>query len=220
MLIRTKKKINPGKILLFALCLLPILTCKEPKGRSGLEIAYLRDREENKTERDVMVIETDFGDIIMIFNQQIARNHTVKFKELANRGFFDGLSFHMIQPGLLIQGGDINSRDDDPTDDGFGDPGFTLKAEIGAPHVRGSVGLAHPQDEPDQGNSQFYICLTPMPKLNGRYTVFGQVVEGMETVEKISKVPIDENGRPLKKVVMKRVYIDRRVVALSPLPAS
>jgi cyclophilin family peptidyl-prolyl cis-trans isomerase len=220
MLIRKIKRINARKIVLFALCLLPVLACKEPKAQSGLEIAYVRDREEQKTERDVMVIETDFGEIMMLFNLQAAKTHSVKFKELANRGFFDGLSFHMIQPGLLIQGGDMNSRDDDPTDDGLGDPGFTLKAEIAMPHVRGSVGLAHPKGEPDLGNSQFYICLTAMPKLNGRYTVFGQVVEGMDTVVKISKVPLDENGRPLKKVVMKRVYIDRRVVALSLPPAS
>lgn len=204
------------KIILAALCVLPVFACKPPPARTGIELAIIRDIEERKSERDVMVIDTDFGEIVIILNRKAARNHANKFKDLADRGFFDGLTFHLIQPGLLIQGGDINSADDDPTNDGFGDPGFILKAEISAPHFPGSVGLAHPENDPDGGNSQFYICLTPMPKLDGRYTVFGQVVEGMDTVKKISQVPVDENGQPLKKVVMERVYMDRRVVA--PLP--
>ncbi len=204
------------KIILAALCVLPVTSCKPPPARSGLELAIIRDIEEQKSERDVMVIDTDFGEIVIILSRKAARNHANKFKDLADRGFFDGLTFHLIQPGLLIQGGDINSADDDPTNDGFGDPGFTLKAEITAPHIPGSVGLAHPENDLDGGNSQFYICLTQMPKLDGRYTVFGQVVEGMDTVKKISQVPVDENGQPLKKVVMERVYMDRRVVV--PLP--
>ena len=204
------------KIILAALCVLPVFACKPPPARIGIELAVIRDIEEQKSERDVMVIDTDFGEIVILLKRKAARNHANKFKDLAKQGFFDGLAFHLIQPGLLIQGGDINSADDDPTNDGFGDPGFTLKAEISAPHIPGSVGLAHPENDPDGGNSHFYICLTQMPKLDGRYTVFGQVVEGIDTIKKISQVPVDENGRPLKKVVMKRVYMDRRVVA--PLP--
>ena len=204
------------KIILAALCLLPVLACKPPPARTAIELAVLRDIEDQTIERDVLVIDTDFGEIVIVLNRKAARQHANKFKDLAEQGFFDGLAFHQIQPGLLIQGGDANSADDDPTNDGFGDPGFTLEAEIAAPHIPGSVGLAHPENNPNSGNSQFYICLTMMPKLDGRYTVFGQVVEGMETVLKISQVPVDENGRPLKKVVMERVYMDKRVVA--PLP--
>jgi cyclophilin family peptidyl-prolyl cis-trans isomerase len=183
-------------------------------------MAVVRDIQAQKSERDVMVIDTDFGEILIVFKMEAARNHATKFKQLAGQGFFDGLAFHQIQPGRLIMGGDINSRDDDPSNDGYGDPGFTLMAETPTPHIPGSVGLAHPVDEPNAGNSQFYICLTSMPKLDGRYTVFGQVVEGMDVARKVSQVPIDENGRPLKKVIMKRVYIDRRVVAPLPVPGS
>ncbi len=204
------------QIILVPLCLLPFAACQPPPARTGIEMAVVRDIQAQKSERDIMVIDTEFGEIVIVFKREAARNHVVKFINLAESGFFDGLTFHQIQPGKLILGGDINTRDDDPTNDGFGDPGFTLKAEIAARHIPGSVGLAHPVDEPDAGNSQFYICLAPMPNLDGRYTVFGQVVEGMDVVRKISQVPVDENGRPLKKVVMERVYKDRRVVA--PLP--
>ena len=158
------------------------------------------------------LIETDFGKIVILPLKEAAERHVREITNMINRGFYDGLAFHYVEPGKLIQGGDVNSRDDDPSNDGAGDPGFTISPEINAPNLIGSVGLAHPPGEPEKGNSQFYILLRDMPELNGRYTVFGTVVEGMSVVEKISKVPTDDEGHPLKKVVMKRVYIEERFI--------
>ena len=163
------------------------------------------------TERNVVVIDTEFGEIVILLLRKAAPNTARRFTEEINRGFYDGLAFHYVEPGKLIQGGDINSRDDDPTNDGAGDPGFTLPAEIKAPNIRGSVGLAHPPGEPNKGNTQFYILLRDMPNLDGNYTVFGHVVDGIEVVEKISRVPTDSQGHPLKKVIMKRVYIEKEL---------
>lgn len=211
------KPVINGAILL-GLSILLVASCQQPPPRTGTELALLRKVEQETKEREVMVIDTDYGEIVIVMMKDAAKNHCVKFKDLADTGFFDGLKFHYLKPGKLIQGGDINSRDDDPSDDGTGDPGFTLQAEIKARHVVGSVGLAHPPDEPNTGNSQFYICLSEMPELDGRYTVFGQVVLGLGPLRQISQVPVDENGHLLEPVVMNTVRVERRVVPPILLP--
>ncbi|OGG05445.1 MAG: hypothetical protein A3F83_07860 [Candidatus Glassbacteria bacterium RIFCSPLOWO2_12_FULL_58_11] len=177
-----------------------------------MELANFRDYEAQKRDRDVFVIDTDYGEIVILPLAEAAKNHVRKFTDQINLGFYDGLAFHHIEPGKLIQGGDVNSRDDDPSNDGSGDPGYFLDPEIKLPNLRGSVGLAHPPGETTKGNSQFYILLADEPNLNGRYTVFGTVVQGLDVVDKISRLPAGEHGQPLKKVVMKRVYIEKRFV--------
>ena len=188
------------------------LSCGQTPPRRGMELAQIREMEAQKRNRDVIVIETDFGKIAILPLKEAAEKHVREIGNLIKRGFYDGLAFHYVEPGKLIQGGDVNSRDDDPTNDGAGDPGFSIQPEINASHFIGSVGLAHPPGEPDKGNSQFYILLRNMPELDGRYTVFGTVVEGMSVVKKISEVPTDAEGRPLEKVIMKRVYLEERFV--------
>ena len=188
------------------------LSCGQTPPRRGMELAQIRDREAQKRNRDVIVIETDFGKIVILPLKEVAEKHVREIGNMIKRGFYDGLAFHYVEPGKLIQGGDVNSRDDDPTNDGAGDPGFTIQPEINAPNRIGCVGLAHPPGEPEKGNSQFYILLRNMPELDGHYTVFGTVVEGMSVVRKISEVPTDAQGRPLEKVIMKRVYIEERFV--------
>jgi peptidyl-prolyl cis-trans isomerase B (cyclophilin B) len=102
------------------------------------------------------------------------------FVALAKKGFYDGLTFHRVVPGFVAQGGD-------PRGDGTGGPGYTLKAEFnGRKHLRGTVAMARSQS-PDSAGSQFYICLAPQPHLDGQYTIFGQVVEGMEVVDRIRR---------------------------------
>ena len=188
------------------------LSCGQAPPRRGMELAQIREREAQKRDRDVIVIETDFGNIVILPLKEAAEKHVREIGNLIKRGFYDGLAFHYVEPGKLIQGGDVNSRDDDPTNDGIGDPGFAIQPEINAPNLVGSVGLAYPPGEPEKGNSQFYILLTNMPELDGRYTVFGTVVEGMSVVKEISEVPTDSEGRPLEKVIMKRVYFEERFV--------
>ena len=102
------------------------------------------------------------------------------FTTLAKKGFYDGLKFHRVEPGFVVQGGD-------PKGDGTGGPGYKIKAEFNKQkHLRGAVAMARSQD-PDSAGSQFYICFKPAPFLDGQYTVFGQVVSGMEHVDKIQK---------------------------------
>lgn len=102
------------------------------------------------------------------------------FTALARRGFYDGLAFHRVVPGFVVQGGD-------PKGDGTGGPGYTLTAEFNArKHVRGTVAMARAQ-HPDSAGSQFYICFAPQPHLDGQYTIFGQVVAGMEVVDRIGR---------------------------------
>jgi len=177
-----------------------------------MELAQIRDMEAQKRNREVIVIDTDFGTIVILPLKEAAKTSVREISNMIKRGFYDGLAFHYVEPGKLIQGGDVNSRDDDPTNDGAGDPGFNLQPEINAPNLVGSVGIAHPPGEPEKGNSQFYILLRNMPELNDRYTVFGIVVEGMSVVKEISEVPTDAEGRPLEKVIMKQVYIEERFV--------
>ena len=100
------------------------------------------------------------------------------FVTLSKRSFYDGLAFHRVVPGFVAQGGD-------PKGDGTGGPGYTLKAEFNVrKHVRGTLAMARAQ-HPDSAGSQFYICFAPQPSLDGKYTVFGQVVSGMEVVDQI-----------------------------------
>ena len=107
-----------------------------------------------------------------------APNHCAAFVDLIKKGYYDGLSFHRVVPGFVVQGGC-------PKGNGSGGPGYTLKAEFNSkPHLTGTLAMARTPD-PDSAGSQFYICLDPQPFLDGQYTVFGQTLEGMDEVKKI-----------------------------------
>lgn len=124
------------------------------------------------------VIKTEKGTIVFKFFKDGAPNTVDNFIKLARKGFYNGLTFHRVEPNFVIQGGD-------PSGDGTGGPGYTIKAEFNShPHLKGSVAMARAMD-PDSAGSQFYICLDKQPFLDGKYTVFGQVTEGMDVVEKI-----------------------------------
>jgi cyclophilin family peptidyl-prolyl cis-trans isomerase len=127
-------------------------------------------------------ISTAKGDIVVALDAAAAPATVNNFVTLAQEGFYDGLTFHRVEPEFVIQGGD-------PTGTGQGGPGYVLPAEIGLEHVEGAIAMAR---LPDQGNprrmssgSQFYITLKPTPQLDGAYTVFGQVAEGMDVVNAI-----------------------------------
>ena len=127
----------------------------------------------------VSVIETTKGRIVFEFYPQDAPKTVENFVTLANKRFYDGLTFHRVVPGFVIQGGD-------PQGDGSGGPGYHIKAEFnGRKHLDGTVAMARAAD-PDSAGSQFYICLGPQPFLDGKYTVFGQVIEGLDVVHQIA----------------------------------
>lgn len=148
------------------------------------------------------LIETKFGTIILKFLPKIAPNHVDNFIALAKDKFYDGTTFHRVIPGFMIQGGDPNSRSEDRSKVGRGGPGYSLKAEFSdRHHERGTLSMARSRD-PDSAGSQFFICVADAPHLDGQYTVFGEVVSGMEVVDKIADQPKDRMNNPLDRVEM------------------
>jgi peptidyl-prolyl cis-trans isomerase B (cyclophilin B) len=160
--------------------------------------------------KEVAVIKTNLGTIMFEFFPEDAPNHVANFKKLAGEGFYDGIYFHRVIPGFMIQAGDPNTKDDDRSNDGIGGPGYTIDAEFNdRPHKRGTVSMARKQ-EPNSAGSQFFICHQAQPGLDGQYTVFGQVVHGMEVVDTIANVERDGRDNPLEPVVMEKVTIETR----------
>jgi len=136
-------------------------------------------QEKKMTKNPVAVIALAKGGEIRIDLYPDTAPKTVEnFVTLAKKGFYDGLTFHRVEPGFVAQGGD-------PKGNGTGGPGYTVKAEFNQrKHVRGTMAMAR-ANHPDSAGSQFYICFQPAPFLDGKYTVFGQVTSGMEHVDKI-----------------------------------
>jgi peptidyl-prolyl cis-trans isomerase B (cyclophilin B) len=149
------------------------------------------------------VIETKFGNIELGFFTDVAPGHVNNFIELAKKGFFDGTTFHRIIPGFMIQGGDPNSKDPDKSSHGMGGPGYTIKAEFNEkPHKRGALSMAR-SAQPDSAGSQFFICVADANFLDRQYSVFGEVVSGLEAVDKIVNQPRDPRDNPLERIEMK-----------------
>jgi len=123
---------------------------------------------------------------------------------LGIKGFYNGLTFHRLIPGFMIQGGD-------PSGNGTGGPGYTIPAEIKRRHEKGSMAMARTGDQvnPERrsSGSQFYICFKPTPQLDGQYTVIGQLVQGMDVLEKLEKVQTGAMDKPVKPVVMEQVTV-------------
>ncbi len=147
-------------------------------------------------------IETDYGDITLELFGDIAPGHVTNFADLARSGFYNGTTFHRVIPGFMIQGGDPNSRDKIRSNDGRGGPGYTQPAEISAPHLRGSLAAARTSNpEKRSSGSQFYICVAAQPGLDeAGYTVFGQIVSGLDVVDRIASARRDGNDNPYEKI--------------------
>jgi len=153
--------------VLCALMLLP-LAVYLPGSATGQEL-----------QRPRMVVVLEAGKIVIELRPDKAPLTVARMRELANAGFYDGLTVVRVAPGHVVQAGD-------PKFDGSGGSGQTIKAEFSdLLHVRGAVGMARDAD-PDSADSQFYICLADRPHLNGKYTVFGQVISGMELLDKLA----------------------------------
>ena len=158
---------------------------------------------DNMSDRQIAVIETNLGTIVIQLFPDVAPGHVENFVKLAQDGFYDGTTFHRVIPGFMIQGGDPNSKDDDRSNDGQGGPGYTINAEFNdKPHKRGILSMARAQD-PNSAGSQFFIVVADSNFLDGQYTVFGEVIEGMEVADKIVNVEKDGNDNPREKVTMK-----------------
>jgi cyclophilin family peptidyl-prolyl cis-trans isomerase len=136
--------------------------------------------QDTEAEGDKLILETTKGPILIALRPDLAPAHVARIKELVGEGFYDGVAFHRVIDGFMAQTGC-------PQGTGTGGSGKKLKAEFSKEkHVRGTVSMARSQN-PDSGDSQFFICFEESPWLNGQYTVWGVVVEGMENVDKIKR---------------------------------
>lgn len=185
------KRIAAAALLAFMLPL--VVLAQKPKGKDQL-----------------VTISTPQGDIKLILFDDTPQ-HKANFLKLAKEGFYDGTTFHRVIDGFMIQGGDPNTKDDNPRNDGAGNPGYTVPAEINPSHkhVRGAVAAARQDDRVNpsraSSGSQFYIVENHdgTPMLDEVYTVFGQVVDGLDVIDKIAEQPKDGRDRPLSDIKMK-----------------
>jgi cyclophilin family peptidyl-prolyl cis-trans isomerase len=143
-------------------------------------------------------ITTNFGEISLEFFPDAAPKTVENFKKLAKSGFYDGLVFHRIVPGFVIQGGDPNTKNElNRNRWGTGGPGWTVGAEFNKnKHARGALSMARSQD-PNSAGSQFFIVLKDANFLDGQYTVFGKVTSGMDFVDKIAGLKTDSSDAPV-----------------------
>ena len=162
-----------------------------------------------KGKDQVVTISTDFGDITLLLSDKTPK-HKANFLKLAEEGFYDGTTFHRIIDNFMIQGGDPNTKDDDKTNDGLGGPDYSVPAEFveELTHKQGVIAAAR---EPDRSNpekassgSQFYIVENKdgYHSLDGNYTVFGEVIKGIDVVEKIAEQKKDGRNKPLEDIKM------------------
>ena len=153
------------------------------------------------------IIKTSFGNIKFNLLPDIATETVRNFSQLAKSGFYNGTLFHRIIPGFMIQGGDPNTKNPDKSTWGQGGPGYNLKAEFNTrSHLRGIVSMARATD-PDSAGSQFFIITSDSTFLDRQYTVFGEVVDGMEVADKIVNLPRDGNDCPKQEAKMLEVTI-------------
>jgi len=138
---------------------------------------------------------------------ELAPEHVRNFVKLTKEGFYDGTLFHRVIPGFMIQGGDPNTKDPNKKSQwGMGGPGYTIKAEFNSrSHLRGILSMARATD-PDSAGSQFFIMHKDSTFLDNEYTVFGEVIEGMETVDKIAGLPRDGEC-PIEDAKLIKVFI-------------
>lgn len=154
------------------------------------------------------LVETTMGNFIIEFLPEVAPNHAGYFLKLASEGAYDGTTFHRVIKYGIIQGGDPLTRDPEARDR-YGTGGLgVLAAEFSEEqHTRGAVSAVRLPSKPDSAGSQFFICVTDQLSLDGQYSVFGRVVEGIGVVQKISEVPADEKTMATERVEIVSVTV-------------
>lgn len=145
---------------------------------------------------EIAVLTTNHGRIAIRFFDDKAPNHVANFKKLVREGFYDGTKFHRVIPGFMIQGGDPNSKGDDRSIHGTGGPGYRVNQEFNdTPHDRGILSAARSQD-PNSAGSQFFLMVARSPHLDRQYTAYGEIIEGLDVVDKIVALPRDHRDNP------------------------
>jgi peptidyl-prolyl cis-trans isomerase B (cyclophilin B) len=168
----------------------------------GVQYKKIFVRGGKKMSEQQAIIHTTLGDITLKLFPEVAPNHVNNFIELAKKSFYNGTTFHRVVPKFVIQGGDPNTKNPDRSRHGMGGPGYQIKTEFNKkPHRRGTLSMAR-SGHPDSAGSQFFICVADVPFLDGQYTVFGEVLKGMEVVDKIVSQPRDGNDNPNDRIEM------------------
>ncbi|MBI3876415.1 MAG: peptidylprolyl isomerase [Verrucomicrobia bacterium] len=161
--------------------------------------AFAQEKKEEKKPdaKEVAVIKTSEGEMVVEFWPEVAPKTVENFKTLAKKGFYDGTAFHRVIKGFMIQGGDPNTKDASKEAIwGMGDPGYKLKAEFNErSHVRGVLSMARSAD-PDSAGSQFFICHGNPTFLDRKYTTFGKLIKGDDVLEKIATTKTHPPDRP------------------------
>jgi peptidyl-prolyl cis-trans isomerase B (cyclophilin B) len=166
-----------------------------------------------ENESDTVIMETSMGSMTIELYSKDAPLHVANFKKLVKDGFYDGLLFHRVIPGFMIQGGDPNTKSGDRSTYGQGGPGYTIPAEIKLKHEMGSLAAARLGDaanpKRESSGSQFYIVTGNASHLDGQYTVYGKVIKGIDIAHKIENVKRDAMDDPIDKVVITKVSFAR-----------
>ena len=149
------------------------------------------------------ILKTKFGEMEIVLFPELAPKHVESFIKLAKSGYFNGTIFHRVIPGFMIQGGDPNTKDPSKRQMyGTGGPGYTLPAEFNrVRHERGILSAARTAD-PNSAGSQFFLMVNKAPHLDGQYTVFGEVIKGIEVTDQIVNQPRDSRDMPLERIEM------------------
>jgi cyclophilin family peptidyl-prolyl cis-trans isomerase len=182
-------------------------TAEEKETNQPKDTADMKDKPVI-VEEEIITLTTSEGVIVIKLDAVAAPKHAENFKKLVKEGFYDGTTFHRVIPGFMIQGGDPLSKDQAKrAEHGTGGPGYTIPAEIGKKHKRGSVAAARQGDQVnpkrESSGSQFYICVVDTAFLDGQYTVFGEVIEGIDVADKIVAKPRDPRDNPKEPVTVK-----------------
>lgn len=211
------RKRRIGTLLITAVISLTLMGCstsnkedsKSQSNDSGKEIYLSKETEKKENDKNpVATIEMEDGKVIKLeLYPEIAPNTVRNFISLANSKFYDGLIFHRIISGFMIQGGD-------PEGTGMGGPGYSIYGEFTSNdfentllHTKGVISMARSRDNNSAG-SQFFIMHGDSPSLDGKYAAFGKVIEGLDVVDSIAQVETDGNDKPKKDVKIKSITVD------------
>jgi peptidyl-prolyl cis-trans isomerase B (cyclophilin B) len=157
---------------------------------------------------EVAILTTSAGEMVLEFWPDVAPGHVKNFKDLANKGFYDGTCFHRVIKDFMIQGGDPNTKDEAKKGAwGTGGPGYQIKAEFNdKPHTRGVLSMARSND-PNSAGSQFFICHGDPRFLDRQYTAFGKLIKGDEVLETIATTPTQPGDRPATRMNIETIKI-------------
>ena len=165
--------------------------------------AWAEAEKESTAKAPRAILKTKFGEMEIVLFPDLAPKHVESFVKLAKSGFYNGTIFHRVIPGFMIQGGDPLTKDpSNRSKYGTGGPGYTLPAEFSrVPHEKGILSAARTSD-PNSAGSQFFIMVDKAPHLDGQYTIFGEVVKGVELADTIVNQPRDLRDNPLERIEM------------------